>query len=132
MSYIIQPESYTLMNAMEFLNDQYVSLDYTYFLNGFLFNRLPLIKKLKFREVLSFRCLYGSLSDKNDPSVESSGLFIFPEGSYRMGDTPYMEVGAGVENILKILRVDYVWRLTYRDHLGIDRSGLRIRLHVRF
>lgn len=132
MSYIIQPESYTLMNAMEFLNDQYVSLDYTYFLNGFLFNRLPLIKKLKFREVLSFRCLYGSLSDKNDPSVESSGLFIFPEGSYRMGDTPYMEVGAGVENILKILRVDYVWRLTYRDHPGIDRSGLRIRLHVRF
>ncbi|HOU68515.1 MAG TPA: DUF5686 family protein [Paludibacteraceae bacterium] len=132
MSYIIQMESYSLMNAMEFLNDQYAALDYTYYLNGLLLNRIPLLKKLKFREVLSFRCLYGSLSDKNDPSVDSDDLYLFPEGSYKMDNTPYMEAGVGVENVLKILRFDYVWRLTYRDHPNIDRSGLRFRCHIKF
>ena len=54
LSYTIQPESYSLMNAMEFMNDEYASWDVTYFLNGFLFNRIPLLKKLKWREVLSW------------------------------------------------------------------------------
>ncbi len=49
-----------------------------------------------------------------------------------MGSKPYVEVGAGIENILKVLRLDYVWRLTYRDLPGIDRSGLRISLHMTF
>ncbi len=131
LSYIIQPESYSMMNAMEFLNDQYASWDITYYFNGYILNRTPLLKKLKWREVISFRGLYGSLSDKNDPAL-SSGLFLFPNGSYKMSNMPYMELGVGLENIFKILRVDYVWRLTYRDHPGIDKQGLRIRLHVTF
>ena len=131
LSYTIQPESYSLMNAMEFMNDEYASWDVTYFLNGFLFNRIPLLKKLKWREVLSCRGIYGNLSDKNNPEF-SEGLFAFPAGSTTMGHTPYVEVGVGVENILKVLRVDYVWRLTYRDLPNIDKSGLRISLHMTF
>ena len=131
LSYTIQPESYSLMNAMEFMNDEYASWDVTYYLNGFLFNRVPLLKKLKWREVLSFRGLYGNLSDKNNPTV-SNDLFRFPATTSYMGDTPYMEVGVGVENILKVLRFDYVWRLTYRNLPGIDKSGLRISLHMTF
>ncbi len=131
LSYIIQPESYTLMNAMEFLNDQYASWDITHHFNGYMFSRIPLLKKLKWREVLSFRGLYGSLSDKNNPDI-SSGLFLFPERSYLMGNVPYMELGVGLENILKILRIDYFWRLTYRDHPNIDRQGLRIQLQATF
>ncbi|WP_270419832.1 DUF5686 and carboxypeptidase-like regulatory domain-containing protein [Bacteroides intestinalis] len=131
LSYTIQPESYSLMNAMEFMNDEYASWDVTYYLNGFLFNRVPLLKKLKWREVLSFRGLYGNLSDKNNPTV-SNDLFCFPVTTSYMGDTPYMEVGIGVENILKVLRFDYVWRLTYRNLPGIDKSGLRISLHMTF
>lgn len=131
LSYTIQPESYSLMNAMEFMNDEYASWDVTYYLNGFLFNRVPLLKKLKWREVLSFRGLYGNLSDKNNPTV-SNDLFRFPVTTSYMGDTPYMEVGIGVENILKVLRFDYVWRLTYRNLPGIDKSGLRISLHMTF
>ena len=131
LSYTIQPESYSLMNAMEFMNDEYASWDVTYYLNGFLFNRIPLLKKLKWREVLSCRGLYGHLSDKNNPAL-SDGLYCFPAGSHVMGHTPYVEVGVGIENILKVLRVDYVWRLTYRDLPGIDKSGLRISLHVTF
>ena len=131
LSYTIQPESYSLMNAMEFMNDEYASWDVTYYLNGFLFNRVPLLKKLKWREVLSFRGLYGNLSDKNNPTV-SNDLFRFPATTSYMGDTPYMEVGVGVENILKVIRLDYVWRLTYRNLPGIDKSGLRISLHMTF
>ncbi len=131
LSYTIQPESYSLMNAMEFLNDEYASWDVTYYLNGFVFNRIPLLKKLKWREVISCRGLFGNLSDRNNPSL-SEGLFQFPSGSTAMGRKPYVEVGVGVENILKVLRLDYVWRLTYRDLPGIDRSGLRISLHMTF
>ena len=131
LSYTIQPESYSLMNAMEFMNDEYASWDVTYFMNGWLFNRIPLLKKLQWREVLSCRGLFGRLSDKNNPA-KSDGLFLFPAGSTTLGKKPYVEVGVGIENILKVLRVDYVWRLTYRDLPGVDKSGVRISLHVTF
>ena len=132
LSYTIQPESYSLMNAMEFMNDEYFSWDVTYFLNGWLFNRIPLLKKLKWREIVSCRGLYGHLSDKNNPEL-SDGLFAFPIADTRaMGKTPYVEVCVGIENIFKVLRLDYVWRLTYRDSPGIDKSGLRISLHMTF
>jgi len=119
------------MNAMEFLNDQYLSWDVTYFVNGALLNRIPLIKELRWREVLSFRGLYGDLSDKNNPAY-SDGLYLFPEGSYKMDNKPYMEVGVGVENIFRFLRFDYVWRLTYRDLPDVDTSGLRVSFHFTF
>ena len=49
-----------------------------------------------------------------------------------MGDKPYMEAGVGLDNILTILRVDYVWRLTYRENAGTDRHGIRVQLHFNF
>ena len=131
LSYTIQPESYSLMNAMEFMNDEYASWDVTYYLNGFLLNRIPLLKRLKWRTVLSSRGLYGHLSDKNNPDV-SDGLFRFPTTTSLMSSTPYMEAGVGIENIFKILRFDYVWRLTYKNLSDIDKSGLRISLHLTF
>ena len=132
LSYTIQPESYSLMNAMEFMNDEYFSWDVTYFLNGWLLNRIPLLQKLKWREVLSCRGLYGRLSDKNNPEM-SDGLFTFLIADTRaMGKTPYIEARVGIENIFKVLRLDYVWRLTYRDSPNIDKSGLRISLHMTF
>lgn len=133
LSYTIQPESYTLMNAMEFANDQYLSWDMTYWANGAIFNRIPLIKYLKLREVFSFRGLYGKLRDKNNPAFNDN-LFLFPENARcaPMEKKPYMEVGVGIDNIFTFLRVDYVWRVTYRDTPGVDRSGLRIQLHFTF
>lgn len=133
LSYTIQPESYALMNAMEFVNDQYLSWDVTYWGNGVLMNRLPLIKKLKLREVVSMRGLWGSLSDKNDPT-KSRDVFAFPAEtlSQKMDKTPYMEMAVGLDNILTILRIDYVWRLSYRHTPGVDRNGVRIQLHFTF
>ena len=135
LSYLVQPESYTNMNAMEFINDEYASWDITYFMNGALLNRIPLIKKLKWREVFSFRGMFGHLTDKNNPFLESNnkeGLYAFPAGSYVMDKTPYMEVGVGIENIFKFLRLDYVWRLTYKDHPGIQTKGVRFMMKLTF
>lgn len=133
LSYTIQPESYPLMNAMEFANDQYLSWDFTYWANGAILNRIPLIKYLKLREAFSFRGLYGKLKDSNNPEMNNN-LFRFPLDAHckPMGKEPYMEIGVGLDNILTILRVDYVWRLTYRDTPGVDKSGLRIQLHFTF
>lgn len=133
LSYTIQPESFALLNPMEFLNDSYVSWDLTYWANGAIFNYIPLLKKLKLREVFTFRGVYGTLSDRNNPAVNSE-LFKVPTNGkeFEMSSTPYMEIGAGIENIFKCLRVDYVWRLTYRDKPGIDKSGIRIAFHLTF
>lgn len=133
LSYTIQPESFALMNPMEFVNDTYASWDITYNANGALFNRIPLFNKLRLREVFAFRGLWGHLSKRNDPAYNDQ-LFRFPVDAYTtpMTNMPYMEVSVGVENIFKILRVDYVWRLSYRSNYNADRSGPRIALHFTF
>ena len=133
LSYTIQPESYSLMNPMEFAMDRYASCDLTYWGNGVIFNRLPLIKKARLREVVDFKCLWGDLSRRNNP-IYHPNLFLFPEDAHTsiMGDTPYMEISAGIDNIFSILRIDYVWRLTYLKTPGTDRSGLRVALHFKF
>ena len=132
LTYTIQPETYTNMNALEFINDEYVSWDITYYMNGNLLNRLPLIKKLKWREVFCFRGLWGHLTKKNDPQYGGKGLYQFPETTYRMSNTPYMEASVGIENIFKFLRIDYVWRLTYRGNYDIQRSGIRATMQLSF
>lgn len=144
LSYTIQPESFALTDPMEFLGDTGLQWDLTYWANGALFNYIPLLKKLKLREVIAFRGWWSRLSDKNDPMVElsdiSSGknidnpLLLWPDYvlATPMHSRPYMEMSAGIDNLLKCLRVDYVWRLNYRDTPGVSRSGLRVSLHVTF
>ena len=133
LTYTIQPESYTNMNALEFINDEYASWDITYYMNGNLLNRLPLVKKLKWREVFCFRGLWGHLTDKNNPAASGGEeLYRFPGCTYMMGNTPYMEVSVGIENILKFLRIDYVWRLSYRNHPDIQKNGVRMTMVLSF
>lgn len=133
LSYTIQPESFALMNPMEFMTDSYASWDLTYWANGAIFNYIPYLKKLKLREVFSFRGFWGHLSKDNDPQFNKE-LFMFPSisNTRKMTAKPYMEVGVGIDNIFRILRLDYVWRLTYRDGPGVDKGGLRLALHFTF
>ena len=132
LSYNIQAETFPLMNPMEFINDRFASWEMTYYMNGWLFNRLPLIKKLQLREVVTFRGWYGDLSDKNNPVVNGEGLYRFPENTYMMGSKPYMEFGVGVENVFKVLRFDYIWRLSYKNHERVPNSGLRVKMVFSF
>ena len=130
-SLTIQPEAFNMMNAMEFITDQYVSWYLTYYLKGWILNRIPVVKWLKLREVVSFSGVYGNLTDKNNPDL-TPGLFRLPDGTMEMGNTPYMEFSVGLENILKVLRVDYYRRLTYLDNPGIKKGGFRIALRFSF
>ncbi len=140
LSYITQiNESFNLINNMEFLNDRYVSLAITYDMNGKLFNRIPLIKKLKWREVFRIKGLYGHLTDKNNPFKSNDpDLFLFPthEGqvmSHVMNKkTPYLEASFGIYNIFKLLHIEYVHRLTYRNHPNINKSGVRFMIQMVF
>lgn len=133
LSYTIQPESYSLMDPMEFANDAYASIDFTYFGNGVLFNHIPWINRLKLREAITFKGLTGTLSDRNNPYVNDE-ILKFPADTHamKMNKTPYMEIGAGIDNIFSVLRVDYVWRLTYRNTPGVDKGGVRVSLHFTF
>ena len=132
-TYNIAPESFSLLNVMEFINDQQLQWDVTYHLNGAIFNRIPLFKKLRLREVVSFRGLWGSLKDDNNPALDPDLLRLPPEVVFHsMGKKPYMEMSVGIDNIVRILRLDYVWRLTYRDTPGVDHRGFRFMLHFSF
>lgn len=130
-SLTIQPESFHVMNALEFVADQYVSWDLTYYLKGWILNRIPGVNWLKLREVVSFSGIYGGLTDKNNPAL-TPGLFNLPDGTEPLGSTPYMEASIGLENIFKVLRIDYYRRLTYLDKPGIKKGGVRIMLRFSF
>lgn len=133
LSYTIQPESYPLLNPLEFANDSYASWEATYWANGALLNRIPGVSRLKLREVISFRGLIGTLSSKNNPE-RCNTLYRFPYDAHvgRMHGKPYMEASVGLDNIFTFLRVDYVWRLTYRHTPDTDIRGVRISLHFSF
>ncbi len=133
VSYTIQPAAFALLDPMEFVADQSLSWDFTYWANGLLFNRIPLIRRLKLREVLTLRGMWGDLSKHNNPAYDAD-VYRFPVTAHckAMGDTPYLEAGVGIDNILSLLRVDYVWRLTYRHTPGTDRRGIRLTLHLNF
>ena len=133
LSYTLQKESFALMNPMEFVADNYASWETIYYMNGLIFNRLPLIKRLGWREVIDFKGFYGSLRPSNMPNeTDSRGLFLFPRENHPFTNVPYMELSFGIENIFKVLEVDYVRRLTYCDLPGISKHGVRIRVHVQF
>ncbi|MDR2497261.1 MAG: DUF5686 and carboxypeptidase regulatory-like domain-containing protein [Tannerellaceae bacterium] len=132
-SLTIQPEAFHMMRALEFVADEYISLNATYYLKGWILNRIPGIRWLKFREVVSFNGIYGRLSNRNNPlAIGNSDLFMLPSGTSGLGVQPYMEASFGLENIFKILRIDYYHRLTYLDNPNIKRSGFRLALRFSF
>ncbi|MFT4543684.1 MAG: hypothetical protein ACI9EQ_000133 [Bacteroidia bacterium] len=101
---------FNLMNYMEFVSDKYISLQLEHHFNGFLFNLLPGVRKAKLRSLLIGKLYYGALTANN-----SNGKYLLADGMEAM-QTPYAEVGFGIENILKISRIDFTWRITQLDN----------------
>ncbi len=136
-TYAYQLNSYNLMNFLEFVSDHYASFNIDHNFNGFFFNKIPLVKRLKLREVASFKVLYGSLRDENNPNKDSS-LLQFPtneDGSsrtYTLGREPYMEGSVGIANIFKVLRIDAVKRFNYLDNPNVSEWGVRARVKFDF
>ena len=139
-SILLGQRSFNLMKPMEFIMDGYISLYTTYYFKGWILNRIPGINKLRLRGLVSFACIYGTLTNKNNPYLETNnGLYDFPHTPWEdgniekafdasgyikdqyntsspIGKLPYMEMTVGLENILKFIRVDYVRRLNYNDY----------------
>ena len=125
----LSSSAFNTMQPMEFIMDQYVAFFATYHLKGWILNHIPLVNRLRLREVVGFNILYGGLSTKNDPANDPVGLYRFPEHTTPFGTMPYMEYSLGIENILSFLRVDFVRRLTYVEGLeGWDRWFIRLDL----
>ena len=136
LSYIIQDETFELIDNMEFLNDRFASLYISWDFNGKIFNRIPLLKKLKWREYIGFRCLWGGLSDKNNPFLEQNAqsdiLMMFPEGCHVMDSKkPYYELSVGIHNIFKLIHVEYVRRLNYH-YENTHKDGVRFMVRMTF
>lgn len=137
LSYIVEDETFCLINNMEFLNDRYASLCASWDMNGKLFNRIPLFNKLKWREYLGVNCLWGALTDKNNPLLAGNagdpGLMYLPDGVSVMDrNRPYVEVVVGIHNIFKLLHIEYVRRLTYLDLPTAHKQGIRFMLRMTF
>lgn len=137
LSYIVQRGTFNLINNMEFLNDRYASVDLGWDMNGKIFNRIPLLKKLKWREFIGFKGLWGSLTDKNNPlllqNIGDETLMYFPEGSHVMNPKrPYMELIVGVHNIFKLFHVQYVRRLNYNELNTARKQGVRLMMRMSF
>lgn len=142
-TYAYQKRSYNMMNFLEFVSDEYVSVQITHFFNGFIFNRIPLWKKLKLREVVAVKAIAGRLSDANNPSLNRDlpGFTTDMDGNpttFTLNDEPYVEASFGVMNIFKFFEIDLVKRMTHLDKpevpelWGVNGLGIRARFKVEF
>ncbi|MBO9202558.1 MULTISPECIES: DUF5686 and carboxypeptidase-like regulatory domain-containing protein [Niastella] len=136
-TYAYQLNSFNMMNFMEFVSDHYASVSTDYYFNGFIFNKLPLIKKLKLREVAGFKMVYGGVRQENNPAYNKE-TFLFPTDengqttTFSLAGKPYMEASVGISNIFKLLRVDLIKRLTYLDNPDVPNWGIRARAKFDF
>lgn len=136
-TYVLAPDTYQLMNDLEFVSDQFVKLSVEQHFQGFFLNKIPLIRKLNVREVATFKALYGRVRNENLPQY-NAGAFLFPtdeEGhktTFTLERKPYMEASVGLENIFNILRVEYVRRLSYLHHPDVKPGGFRFSIGLTF
>ncbi|CAN5510304.1 DUF5686 family protein [soil metagenome] len=125
-TYFYDYAAFNMMNYFEFASDYYVSAFATHHFDGFFLDKIPLLRKLKWREVVQAKAVWGQLSDKN---LEVN---VNQEAFYTLNKKPYMEVGAGVENIFKIIRIDFLWRLAYLENRNIAKFGIRGSFQLTF
>ena len=136
-TYSYQMQSYNLMNFLEFVSDQYASVHVDHAFNGFIFNKIPLLKKTKLREFVTFKALYGKVRNENLPQ-NNPDLLLFPKDqnglplTYTLEKEPYMEASVGIGNIFNLFRIDVVKRLTYLDHPNVSDIGIRGRFKFDF
>ena len=134
LSIFEQEATISMMKDWEFLSDRQIFWSVAWDMNGKILNRIPLIKKLKWREYVAVKGVWGQLTDKNNPAKnpQDGVLFQFPNNSYTFGNTPYWEIAAGVHNIFKFFGIDYVRRLNYLDHANVDKWGIRMGFLMSF
>ncbi len=123
--------AFNLMDYFEFISDTYAALRYRHYFGGLFFNRVPLIKKFKWGFFVTSNVAFGSMSNRNynlTPTVDLSGNQL--RTFYTLNTKPYIEVGYGIDNIFKVLRVDFVHRLSYLDHPDVRKFGIKFSFQL--
>jgi hypothetical protein len=126
VSFLKDEMSFQLTNPFEFASDKYVSFWYEHHFQGLLFNQIPYVKKLKLREFITVKALYG------DFAVSNQKVLSLPDGIHTANKMPYVEVGFGVENIFKVIQLNFIWRATYRDVPGAQNFGFKLGIKPGF
>lgn len=124
-SYWLLTSTFNKLNYFEFVSDKYIGGYVEQHFGGMIFDRIPGVKKLKWRLVGTGRITYGSISEKNTKEM------LLPTFTKHFGNVPYAEAAVGIENIFKLVRVDLVWRLTHLDP-GMSPFGIRARMTFNF
>ncbi len=124
-SYFYDYLAFNMMNYYEFVSDQFVSFHIIHHFDGFFLNRIPLMRKLKWRELVSMRAVAGSMRQEN------LDILVNPNDFYALAK-PYYEAGFGIENILKIIRLDFLYRLSFLDNPNVSKFGIRGSLQLQF
>ncbi len=136
-TYLFDENSYNLMNFLEFASDKYIALSIDHSFYGFFFNRIPLLRRLNWREGINFKILYGGLSPENNPAINKSAMLLpmYANGvplTYALNNGPYIEGSFAILNVFKILRFDIVRRFTYLNNPNVSAWGLRAKLKFDF
>jgi len=124
-TFIYDETAFNTMNFFEFVSDEWISASATYHLDGFFLNKIPLFRKLKWREVISAKGVIGNFNPGNEDEL------VLPENTFTLSK-PFAEAAIGVENIFKFFRMDVLYRLSYLDNPNIVRFGLRAKFQVDF
>ena len=137
LSYFSHKHMFNLISEMEFLNDRFVSVDFNWDMQGKIFNRIPLIRRLRWREYVGAKMLWGALSDKNNPYLEqnagSNVLMVFPEQTNLMNPKiPYWEISLGIRSIFRFFQVEYVRRMNYNDCRFGPKNSVRLGFTLMF
>jgi hypothetical protein len=142
-SFAYRSGSFNMMNYLEFASDEYLTWNMEHAFNGFFFNKIPLLRKAKLREVITVKGIYGRLTARNNPNNHPEYVqFLYNDENrpvtYTLEDKPYLEASVGVANIFKFARIDAVRRLTYLNHpnvpsmFGVKGLGLRMKIKFEF
>ena len=132
--FIYSGSSFNMMNYLEFVSDHFASLSVEHYFKWFFFNRIPLLKRLKLREVVAGKILFGGVRPENRPDAQN-GQVLFPVTNnavvtYALNKRPYFEASAGITHIFKVLRVDLIRRFTYLNHPDITKWGVRASFNL--
>lgn len=114
---VYDPYAFNMMNYYEFASDEYFTAQAFHHFDGLFLNKIPLLRKLRWREVVTTKALFGRVNRTNQ------SILIFPKTLTELdaGGGPYYEAGVGIENIFKIFRIDALWRLSYIDNTYITQ-----------